>query len=150
MTWVVPSDITDRWVGSGAPTDTDLIAALISDAEAVILSTYPGIQQRIDDDLLSVDFVVLVVSRMVTRVLRNPEGLSYVQQQTGPFGQSRNYGTGSTDIWLSPEEKAMLAPTTRGKAFQVDIAPNLIDPEYTRALSYEESLEERLWEEVGE
>lgn len=124
MTWATYEDVTARWVGSGAPNDEALVGALIDDAEAVILSEFPRIQERIDADTLPLPTVVMVVVRMVSRVLRNPEGLSYVQQMTGPFQQARNYGSASQDIWLSSEEKEMLAPKKRGKAFEVDLAPN--------------------------
>lgn len=120
MSWATPQDIIDRWVGNDVPTDTDLLTALIADAESVILGTYPGIQTRIDNDSLPLATVTMVVSRMVTRLLRNPEGLTYWQQQTGPFGQARNYGSTGQDIWLSPEEVALLAPVRAGKAFEVN------------------------------
>lgn len=124
MSWTTFDDVTDRWVGSGTPTDETLVTALISDAEAVILSEFPKIQDRIDAEELPLAVVRMVVVRMVSRVLRNPEGLTYWQQTTGPFGQARNYGTAAQDIWLSPEEKELLAPKKRGKAFEVDLAPN--------------------------
>jgi hypothetical protein len=65
----------------------------------------------------------MVVSRMVARVLRNPDNVSYWQQTTGPFGQARNFGESSIDIWLTPEERELLAPKRGGKAFEVDLAP---------------------------
>lgn len=123
MSWTSFADVTDRWVGSGVPTDEALVDSLIADAEAVILSEYPKIQDRIDAETLPLAVVKMVVVRMVTRVLRNPEGLTYWQQTTGPFGQARNYGNSAQDIWLSSEEKELLAPKSRGKAFEVDLAP---------------------------
>jgi hypothetical protein len=120
MSWASPQDIIDRWVGSDIPTDTDLLTALIADAESVILGTYPGIQTRIDNNELSLSTVTMVVARMVTRLLRNPEGLTYWQQQTGPFGQARNYGSSGQDIWMSPEEVGILAPVRAGKAYEVN------------------------------
>lgn len=126
MTWATFHDVTDRWVGQNEPTDEDQVAALIQDAEAVILAEFPKIQDRIDAATLPLAVVTMVVVRMVSRVLRNPENLTYWQQQTGPFGQSRNFG-GGTDIWLTNEERDLLAPKTRGKAFQVDLAPYAVD-----------------------
>ena len=120
MSWATPQDIIDRWVGNDVPTDTALMTALIADAESVILSEYPGIQTRIDDLELPLNTVTMVVVRMVTRLLRNPENLTYWQQQTGPFGQARNYGTGNGDIWMTDNELSMLAPKRRGKAYEVD------------------------------
>lgn len=126
MSWTTFADVTDRWVGAGIPSDEALVEALISDAEAVILSEFPKIQDRIDAGTLPLGVVKMVVARMVTRVLRNPEGLSYWQQTTGPFGQARNYGSTSQDIWLTDEEEEMLAPKKRGKAFEVNLAPHAV------------------------
>lgn len=123
MTWATFTDVTDRWVGSGAPTDEALVAALIADAEAVILSQYPLIQDRITAGTLAAPVVTLVVCRMVSRMLRNPENLTYWQQNTGPFGQGRSFGS-DKDIWLTADEIALLAPKKRGKAFSLNTAPN--------------------------
>lgn len=121
MTWATFTDITDRWVGSNVPTDEDLVNALIGDAEQVILSHYPGIQTRIDDALLPLGRVTMVVSQMVTRVLRNPEGLTMWQQNTGPFGQMRQFNDASNGIHITDEEIRLLAPSRGGKAFEVDL-----------------------------
>lgn len=125
MTWATFEDVRDRWVGSNVPTDADLVTALINDAEAVILKEFPKIQDRIDAGTLPINLVKMVAVRMVSRVLRNPENLTYWQQQTGPFGQSRNFGGGS-DIWLTEEEESMLAPNAKGKAFEINLAPNAV------------------------
>lgn len=122
MAWATFADVTDRWVGQNEPTDEDLVNALIQDAEAVILSEYPAIQARIDAGTLPLQIVTMVVCRQVSRVLRNPENLTYWQQQTGPFGQSRNFGK-EADIWLTSDELGLLAPNNRGKAFEVNLAP---------------------------
>lgn len=119
MSWTTPEDILDRWVGSGAPSDEDLLQALINDAEAIVLAEYPKIQERIDEAELSLEVVKMVVSRMVTRVLRNPDSVSYLQQVTGPFSQAKNFGD-NLDIWMSENEKQLLAPKRRGKAYEVD------------------------------
>ena len=123
-TWTTFADVTARWVGGGVPTDEALVDALIDDAETVILSAFPRIQERIDALTLSEDVVTLVTVRMVTRVLRNPENLTYHQQTTGPFGQARNFGSSGSDIWLTDDERNLLAPVTRGKAFSIDLGPD--------------------------
>lgn len=127
MAWATLDDVADRWVGPGAPTDTVLVDALIADAEHVILAEYPLIQDRIDSAALSADTVKMVVVRMVTRVLRNPENLAYSQQTTGPFGQGRTFGN-DRDIWLTPDERALLAPGGKGKAFSFNSAPDMVAP----------------------
>lgn len=123
MTWTTPQDIRERWIGDDKPENDELLRALISDAEAVILSSYPAIQSRINAATLSQAVVTMVTCRMVTRILRNPENASYISQTTGPFSQSRNLG--QSDIWLTSDEEELLAPTNVAeKAFSVDLAPN--------------------------
>jgi hypothetical protein len=120
--WTYPQDIQDRWIGEGFDDfDTELIEALILDAEIIIKSEYPLIQDRIDDNTLNIEVIKFVVARMVSRVLRNPEGLSYVQQQTGPFAQAKNYNGGNVDMWITEQEKDMLAPNQRGKAKSISM-----------------------------
>ena len=121
-TWTTFSDVTNRWVGTGAPTDQNLVEALLTDAETVIKAEFPRIQERVTAGTLTQATIKLVTVRMVTRVLRNPENVAYWQQNTGPFGQARNFGD-KVDIWLSEDERQLLTPTRRGKAFSVDIAP---------------------------
>lgn len=126
MTWTTPQDIRERWIGDDKPDNDELLRALIADAEAVILSSYPAIQTRINNATLSQAVVTMVTCRMVSRVLRNPESASYISQTTGPFTQSRNLG--QTDIWLTSDEEELLAPTnTSGRAFSVDLAPKAGD-----------------------
>jgi hypothetical protein len=128
-TWATTTDVIDRWVGDNPPTDTDQIQLLLDDAEAVILSEYPSIQSRINTGEISAGIVKLVVTRMVIRLMRNPENLSSWQQMAGPFQQGRSFGA-ERDIWLTSDEMKMLAPNTKGKAFQIDLAPNAVDPTF--------------------
>jgi hypothetical protein len=119
MAWATNQDVIDRWIGGDLPADTNVIDALIADAETVIVATYPGIQARITAGNLSEDLVSMVVVRMVTRILRNPGNVTYLQQSTGPFSQGTSFGNGR-DVWLSEDEKSLLAPSNRGKAFEVN------------------------------
>lgn len=125
MAWATFEDVVTRWVGAGEPTDEALVEAIIADAEQVILAQYPAIQDRIDAETLPLERVTFVVTQMVSRVLRNPEGLSSWQQQTGPFGQSRVFGTENVGIYLTDNELKMLSPNRKGKAFEVNLAPNM-------------------------
>lgn len=123
-TWTDFADVTARWVGGNVPTDEALVTALIDDAETVILAEFPKIADRVTALTLSADVITFVTCRMVTRVLRNPENLTYHQQTTGPFGQARNFGSSGSDIWITDDERKLLAPVVRGKAFSVDLAPD--------------------------
>lgn len=143
MAWATFTDITSRWVGADAPTDEALVTALIADAEQVILASYPAIQTRIDSDALPVERVILVVSQIVTRVLRNPDGLTTWQQNTGPFGQLRNFADGKSGIHINDAELRLLAPTRGGKSFEVDLGWNATD-----AYSVDSDRDDLIWHDA--
>lgn len=151
MAWATFADVTDRWVGAAAPTDDTLVEALLSDAQAVILSEFPQIQDRIEAGTLPQGVLTMVQVRMVSRVLRNPENLTYWQQNTGPFGQGKNYGSGNTDIWLTDEERNMLAPKrSKGKAFEIDLAPNAVPGSVVVLMNgddYKATTDEYFWQD---
>jgi hypothetical protein len=121
MSWTSPQDIRERWIGDDVPENDQLVRALIQDAEAIILSTYPNIQARVDAATLSSSIITFVTCRMVIRVLRNPDNATYSSQTTGPFTSAKNVG--NVDLWMTEDEVAMLSPIQSGKAFQIDLAP---------------------------
>ena len=121
MNWTTPQDIRERWIGDDAPTNDQLLRALIQDAEAIILSTYPAIQTRVDAATLSSSIITFVTSRMVIRVLRNPDNATYSSTTTGPFTSAKNVG--NVDLWMTADEEEMLSPIVPGKAFSIDLAP---------------------------
>lgn len=107
--WATIDDVLGRWIGDDAPCDAASLEAWITDAETLILAEYPDIQDRIDDETLSLDRVRLVVARMVTRVFRNPTGTRQHQETTGPFSGSITYGGDDPGgLWLTAEERALL------------------------------------------
>lgn len=122
MNWTTPQDIRERWIGDDAPTNDQLLRALIQDAEAIILSTYPNIQGRVDAAKLSSAVITFVTSRMVIRVLRNPDNATYSSTTTGPFTSAKNVG--NVDLWMTEDEEEMLSPIIPGKAFSIDLAPH--------------------------
>jgi len=118
--WTSAQDITDRWVGSNFPEDTELLNALIGDAELIVLTEYPRIQERITAGSLNENLIRLVVSRMVTRYLKNPDNLSYLQQNTGPFGQGQTFGK-DTDLFMTEKERQLLSPNKGGQARSISL-----------------------------
>lgn len=131
--WAMPQDITDAWIGPDAPDDDALIDRWIGRAERLIRREIPGIVARIDGgaepDLK--DTVVDVVTAMVTRVFRNPEGYRTVSDSssTGPFsGQTaRTFGGDQPgELYLTEAERASLvapdAASKAGKAYSLRMA----------------------------
>jgi len=126
--WTVPSDVTDVWIGDDEPTDTLLIAKWIDRAERLIRFNVPGIQARItavEVDLL--ETVIDVVTSMVIRKFRNPEGIRTASSGEGPFTQSRTYGGDEPgELLILDTELARLSGNTAGgqRAFTVDMIPS--------------------------
>lgn len=92
-TWTTAQDVLDAWIGEDAPTDTALVDIWVGKAERLIRFRVPGIQDRItaaEPDLL--ENVMDVVTAMVQRVFRNPDGTRQRSTTTGPFTESQTYG----------------------------------------------------------
>ncbi len=132
MSWTVPDDVIDRWVGDAAPEDVGLLQELIDDAEDAILVEYPTIELRIvgdtppatmPSDPLPIRRLRRVVSSMVIRHLRNPHGYRQFQETSGPFSRGATLaGDTPGSLQLTDEERRMLgymAESPRQKAFTV-------------------------------
>lgn len=131
MSWTLPADVTDAWIGSDAPADDVLVQTWIDKAERELRFRVPDLQARIDaeaelippsTDLL--DAAVDVVVAMVTRLFRNPEGIRQRNTTSGPFTESATYG-GDMPGALVPtaDELAKLQGVTSGGAFTIDMIP---------------------------
>jgi hypothetical protein len=130
-TWATFTDVTDRWVGNDVPTDSALVETLLGDAEQVILATYPGLQARIDAETIPVERVTMIVVAMVTRLLRNPEWVRTLQETVGAFSQSRTFMGNDSGLFMTESETAILSPSTRTKAFEVDLGWRAGSPDDT-------------------
>lgn len=128
--WTAPADVTDAWIGEGAPTEPNKIQKWIDKAEREIRYRVPDIQSRIDaeagetpprTELLELAKDVTVA--MVTRVFRNPEGIRQANTTTGPFTESLTYGGDVPGgLGLTDDELAKLQGASEG-AFSIDLIP---------------------------
>ncbi len=131
MSWTEPSDVTDAWIGEGAPTNTTKILKWIDKAEREIRYRVPDVQERIDAEAAEtpartdlIETAKDVVVSMVTRVFRNPEGIRQVNETTGPFTSSRTYGGDVPGgLGITDDELAKLQGA-RGGAFSIDLIPS--------------------------
>lgn len=124
MTWTQPEDITSRWVGGDPPQNELLLTALIGDAEMLVRSEFPDIDQRIEDEEVTTQQIIFVTVSMVTRALKNPDGVRQVMEQTGPFNEQRMYDRPGT-IYMNDEERDLLGGSGAGgqKAFTINTMP---------------------------
>lgn len=127
MSWSTPEDVLDAWIGDDEPTDTDKIQVWIDRAERLIRNTIPGIQARVDADETDLyDNIISVVSSMVERKFRNPEGTRQVSSTTGPFSEQRTFGgaePGGLSLLDSEIDLLAGAPSSGQRAFTVDMIP---------------------------
>jgi hypothetical protein len=131
VTWTDPDDIVARWVGGSKPTMPDdhmLLSVLIEDAERAIIAADPTIPTRIwvdgnplPDNPLPVETFKQVVARMVTRHLRNPDGIRQMSEGEGPFTRARTYaGDMPGELELTAGDRALLGLTAGGQtAFSI-------------------------------
>lgn len=79
-------------------------------ASNMLLKRIPSIPARISAGALDADLVTDVVALMVVRAFRNPAGLK--QHTIGPESASYDDRVASGFIQITPEELALLSPTT--------------------------------------
>jgi len=118
---VTPSDLVDRLGRPLTPTETTTATALLVDAWAVLLARDPSIDTRLTDSSLSPDLVRVVVSAMVLRVLRNPDGKR--QEAIDDYSWTRDTSLAGGSLYVSDDELALLAApytgSTRGSVRMV-------------------------------
>ena len=129
MAWTTSSEVIAAWIGGDAPSDSVLVDVWVGKAERLLRAKAPGLAARVDaDPVVEPDLlgnVKDVVSAMVQRVFRNPEGVRTRQESTGPFGGSVTYGGDQPGaLWVTDAELSLISPagSNRG-AFTVDTIP---------------------------
>lgn len=129
--WTSPTDVTNAWIGEGAPDNSTQLQTWIDKAEREIRFRVPDIQARVDAEAALVPPVTDlletakdVVVSMVTRVFRNPEGIRQRNTTTGPFTESATYG-GDTPggLGLTDDELAKLQGVRARGAFTISMIP---------------------------
>jgi hypothetical protein len=127
MAWTLGSEVIAAWIGEDAPTDTILVDTWVGKAERLLRSKVSGLADRIDadDEPDLLDNVKDVVTAMVQRVFRNPEGVRQRQEGTGPFTGSVTYGGDQPGaLWVTDAELALISVSGSNRgAFTVDTIP---------------------------
>lgn len=129
MSWTVPNDVTDSWVGENAPTDAGRLQIWIDRAERMVRRRVPDLQARIDSeadatppvtDLLETAKDIVVA--MVTEVFKNPDGKRSTSSSTGPFGDNVTFaGDNPGKLALTSDQEDQLSGSRKGEAFTVDL-----------------------------
>jgi len=129
MAWTTPAEVTAAWIGGDAPTDAALVGVWVDKAERLLRAKVPTLAGRVvADPVVEPDLlgnVKDVVTAMVQRVFRNPDGIRTRQDSTGPFSGSVTYGGDQPgSLWVTDAELSMISPagSNRG-AFTIDTIP---------------------------
>ena len=130
MVWTAVDELIDSWIGDNLPTDHALVGRWIARAERMLRREFPTLQQRVDNgdepDLL--ETVKDVVTAMVTRVFRNPEGVRQMQETDGSFTGSITFSGDQPGglALLDSERDALRDPGTgkAGQAFSIGMGGN--------------------------
>lgn len=127
MSWTIPDDVTDAWIGEGAPTDTTKLQTWIDKAEREIVYRVPDIQGRIDAESPSTGLLETakdVVVAMVTRKFDNPRNVRQRNVTTGPYTSSETMGGDVPGDFTPTEgELAKLQAVQQSGAFTVSMIP---------------------------
>lgn len=96
-TWTDPDNVIADWIGDGAPTDLEQVARWVAKAERLIRYHVPSITERLEAEKVAgktdlLEEVRDVVTSVVHRVFRNPEGIRQRNETTGPFTGSVTFG----------------------------------------------------------
>lgn len=127
--WTTAAEVVAAWIGPDAPTDLALVDRWVGKAERLIRATIPGIGVRVaadpvvEPDLM--DNVKDVVTAMVQRVFRNPEGVRTRQESTGPFSGSVTLGGDQPgELWITDDELKRIGPAGSSGAVSIDMIPS--------------------------
>lgn len=112
---VTTDDVEDRW---RTLTDAELVGAqaLLDDAWSIVLAQVPHLEERIASGAVASGLVVSVVTAMVLRVLRNPEGLR--QESIDDYSYTRDQALSGGLLYLTDAELSMLS-VRRSGAFTI-------------------------------
>lgn len=127
--WVTPDDVLADWIGEDQPADMEALDRWIRRAERMLRREFPTLTERLElasetePDLP--DTVRDVVSAMVTRVFRNPQGIRQMQETTGQFTASMTFaGDNPGGLYLTDSERDALRPpnaSKTGQAFSIHV-----------------------------
>ncbi|ASU78493.1 hypothetical protein CDG81_09610 [Actinopolyspora erythraea] len=125
-------DVKNRLGRPMLPEEESLAQALLADAEVILESDLPKLNQRIADGDVSDAAVVMVHANMVVRVVRNPEGI--IQEVDGNYSRTlASDSITSKGLYLEADERRILGEYSGGiGSFRPtlnvpEIQPNLWD-----------------------
>lgn len=106
--------------------------ALLDDAWEILLVHKPNLDAQMAAEEVSQGAVSVVISSMVLRVLRNPDGVR--QWSVDDYSETRDNSVAAGALYVSPDELGLLAPAGTGSGAAFTITPGNDGPGYSTAL----------------
>lgn len=98
--------LKDRYEGELDSSNSAFYQMKVDEAVRLLLRKCPGLQDKLDKELLDPEFVKDVVAKAVLRVVRNPEG--FTSESEGNYSYSLGNRVASGDLWYQDSELADL------------------------------------------
>ena len=124
---VTVADLEARFRSLTADEQT-VAQALLDDAWAILLTQKPNLDAQLAAEEIAPEIVTFVVSAMVLRVLRNPDGIRQWSVDDASF--TRDSALSAGGLYVSPEELGLLAPAGSGSGAAFTITPGNDGPGY--------------------
>lgn len=121
MAYATPEDVEVRFM---RPLDEDemrVVAARLEDAELLLRSRIPDLDEKVTAGVLDQALVVMVEAEMVLRLIRNPDGL--VQETDGSYSYSTSQKVASGLLEVLPREWTLLG--VRSGVYIIDPTPKM-------------------------
>jgi len=121
MAYATPEDVEVRFM---RPLDEDekrVVAARLEDAELLLRSRIPDLDEKVATGVLDQALVVMVEAEMVLRLIRNPDGL--VQETDGSYSYSTSQKVASGLLEVLPREWTLLG--VRSGVYIIDPTPKM-------------------------
>lgn len=121
MAYATPEDVEVRFM---RPLDEDekrVVAARLEDAELLLRSRIPDLDEKVTTGVLDQALVVMVEAEMVLRLIRNPDGL--VQETDGSYSYSTSQKVASGLLEVLPREWVLLG--VRSGVYIIDPTPKM-------------------------
>ncbi|MFT9642294.1 Gp19/Gp15/Gp42 family protein [Mycobacteroides abscessus] len=134
MTYAEPSDVSGRLGRSLDASEATMVSTRLNDAELIIKSRIPDLDDQIDDDKIDVDLVKMIEANSVVRLVRNPN--AYTGETDGNYTYQINWKTATGELEILDNEWALLGISQAMFVIAPLLPPWLTEPTYTDYLDY--------------
>lgn len=134
MTYAIPSDVSGRLGRELSADEATMVAARLADAELIIRSRIPDLDDQITDDKIDVEIVKMIEANSVVRLVRNPN--AYTGETDGNYSYQINWKTATGELEILDNEWALLGISQAMFVIAPLLPPWLTEPTYTDYLDY--------------